>query len=221
MSKAPYGLRTIIEQFHTATDLADCAVDAGETEQVPALLSRAEAMTGTDDGNLLLPEVSRLWRRIGNEKEAGSLDSKYLSYLTRIGGKEDLLICDAEPRNGVVTHRQTGMGADYSVVTIKTHYSFAFAALASHLLILEDKASICQRKGDPIAFAGTYGELKCSQPANHSGRLSFVSSGEPAYGVTIPPVQALPFKPVLDSPNLTAASPLSRIAGADRTRRKG
>jgi len=206
-----------VNQFHTAVDLADCAIDVGEAEQIPTLLDRAEVLLGVDDGNLFLPEVSRLWRKIGNEKKAGSVDSKYLSYVAKIGGKADLLFCAAEPYKDAVSRIQTGRGANFNASKTKANYSFGFAAIASNSLILEDKARICQRKGGPTAFAGTFGELQCGQPANHSGEISFVSSGEPDPGMVLPPVPTLPFTPIIDPPNLLSTNPLTRMAGADKT----
>jgi hypothetical protein len=72
-----------------------------------------------------------------------------------------------------------------SVVPVKDQYNFNYAALASSSLVLGEGSKILRytgpsaAPGPSFAFAGTFGNLQCSQPVNTAGSLKFIYDGVP------------------------------------------
>jgi hypothetical protein len=71
------------------------------------------------------------------------------------------------------------------VISVKEQYIFNYAALASSSLVLGEGTKILRHTGPtavpgpPFAYAGSLGNLQCSQPINTAGNLKFIYDGVP------------------------------------------
>lgn len=183
-----------VQVFALATRIGRLAVDSRETEHLAELLTKGEPLMYGDQ-LFSLKELADLWSAIGEKTHAEELRAK-LKAFARTKAAQGFR--ESSEADGFGASRvQTGAGNEFPPANKTSDYCFSFVALASHSLTLADNSRVCMDVPPfSFSFAGTYGELKTAQPANHSGSLSYVASMPivGTHGGTLGPLP-LPFAP--------------------------
>jgi hypothetical protein len=206
-----------LKSSNEAILLGKLALEANQKKWLPDLLTKGESLAPSDQGECFFPEFAKLWKEIGNEKQANDLLVRYKKFTDQMVGSQGMCRSLSDLDEDKLSTEQTRTGSEFSPPPAMKSYSCNFAALSSNSLIFDNHARVAVDRTNQVAFAGTYGELKTAQKTDHAGNLSFVSMNVSGIDVpqdsnsvksdsgtshkrNIPPVQVLPFKAALEAP---------------------
>jgi hypothetical protein len=203
-----------LRRFSQALYFSKLAIERGETKWLPALLWQGEQLMPLEQDNFYIPQFAELWRKCGDIQQANKLMDKYRAFISQMVQTRGYRVSAPDPSKNKPSVPQTKSGLDFPIPTVPSGYSFNFAALSSDSLTLDRDARVSVDQKDRLSFAGTYGELKSAQNANHASDLSFIYGSYPGSPIVpasssnanegrqmnIPAVPRPPFKPALEVP---------------------